>query len=167
MIGSGTARRDRPRLNVRGVFPSPPTSPLRVVLNTHGDLPHEGPLFDQTLGKTLVFSSTPHPDPLCEVIVTPEGIDLTAVLTTLGQRGVLQVMVEGGATLLGSLLKASLINRLVIYVGPRILGDLGKPLFQGVDIPDIYSAPKLKLIDVKQLDDCVRMTYENHSAPSL
>ncbi len=159
LIGSGTARRDRPRLNVRGNVPA---SPLRVVLNTSGDLPHEGPLFDPALGKTLLFAAAQPGSPACEVIQvakSEQGLDLEAVLNALGKRGVLQVMVEGGAILLGSLLKASLINRLVLYMGPCILGDSGKPLFQNAPVPDIQSAPRLKLLDVKEFDNTLRMRY--------
>lgn len=155
IIGSGTARHDSPRLTVRD------HSPLRVVLNSKGDLPHDAPLFDQSLGKTLLFSikATDHPCEVIQVGSSPDGVDLMEVLNILGKRGVLQVMVEGGATLLGSLLKASLIDRLVLYVGPCILGEAGKPLFQGVNIPNIGSAPRLNLLETTRLDDCVRLSY--------
>jgi diaminohydroxyphosphoribosylaminopyrimidine deaminase / 5-amino-6-(5-phosphoribosylamino)uracil reductase len=163
MIGSGTARRDNPRLNVRDITPLPPTPPLRIVLNTRGDLPCDGPLFDPSLGKTILFTAAPMDAP-CEVIPvskTPEGVNVKEVLQHLGKQGILQVMVEGGAILLGNLLKESLINRLVIYMGSCILGERGKPLFDAVEIPNIRSAPKLKLLDVTKFDDTLRMRYQH------
>lgn len=160
LVGANTARYDQPSLNVRNVFPMPPVQPLRVVLDSSGTVPHEGPLFDQTIAKTVVFSSAVPKNPLCEVIHVHKH-DLRQVLKLLGERGVMQLMIEGGATILGSFLKASLIDQLVLYMGPCVLGEKGIPLFQGVPIPNIENAPRLKLRDVAKIDDCVRIRYGN------
>lgn len=162
LVGSKTAQYDKPRLNVRDIAPMPPVQPLRVVLDSQGSVRHEGPLFDPSIAKTVVFSATSPKNPTCEVIhvrKTQEGVDLRQVLSLLGERGVMQLMIEGGATILGSFLKASLIDQLVLYMGPCVLGDQGIPLFQGLAVPSIQNAPRLHLKDVLMIDDCVRIRY--------
>lgn len=149
LVGSQTALIDRPRLTVRDVEPMPFRQPLKIVVDSSGQV-IEG--FD------LIFSCVKNPD-VIQVSRTKEGVNLKEVLEILGKKGVMQVMVEGGATLLGSFLRSSLINKLVVYVGPRILGQEGLPLFCGLNISTITESFKLQLLDVKKIEDCVRLTY--------
>ncbi len=170
MVGIGTAIKDWPSLNVRNFQCETLRQPLRVVLDSQGRLPAEGPLFDTSLASTLIFTSDHcSPDALArwkdagvEVQVVPsiaDRLDLKEVLTALGSRGILQVLVEGGPTLLGSLWKQSLIDQLILYIGPRILGDKGLPLFAGLDIASIAQAPILTLRGSQVLGDTIRADY--------
>ncbi len=144
IVGAGTALADRPRLTVRGVDPPAPGQPLRVLLDARGRVPAEGPLFDPALAATLVVTTAlAAPEAVKawldagadveEVAVDPggAGVDLAATLDLLGQRGILQVMVEGGAALHGSLVRAGLADHLVLYLGGCLLGEAGRPLFAG------------------------------------
>jgi len=166
LVGSGTARDDRPRLNVRMADTIPLKPPIRVILDSSGSTPAEGPLFDTKIAETLILTSPSCPQSDAwkqagvEVQEIPSTRDLTHVLELLGKRGILQVMVEGGATLQGSFLKQGLIDELVIYVGPCVLGDEGYPLFRGLSIHSMEEAIPLKIIETKPIDDCIRIRYQ-------
>ena len=69
-----------------------------------------------------------------EVVVVPgpDGVDLVAGLAALGERGLLEVLVEGGPTLAGSLLRAGVVDRGVFYLGARLGGGEGMPALRGV-----------------------------------
>ncbi len=161
IVGAGTALHDQPRLTVRN-GPLPSQQPLRVVLDSFGRVPHTGPLFDTSLAPTVVFTTKPHPAPQVEtIIVSPssQGVDLEEVMNHLGKRGIIQVMIEGGATLLGSVIQSPFVDSLVLYFGPRILGDKGLSLFQGMSINTLADAPHLRLYGIKQIGECIRAEY--------
>jgi diaminohydroxyphosphoribosylaminopyrimidine deaminase/5-amino-6-(5-phosphoribosylamino)uracil reductase len=144
VVGAGTALADRPSLTARDVDPPVPRQPLRVLLDARGRVPAVGPLFDPALAATLIVTTAlagrtavkAWLDAGADVEEVPmsadgAGVDLAAALALLGPRGVLQAMVEGGAALHGSLVRAGLADRLVLYVGGRLLGDAGRPLLAG------------------------------------
>jgi diaminohydroxyphosphoribosylaminopyrimidine deaminase / 5-amino-6-(5-phosphoribosylamino)uracil reductase len=73
---------------------------------------------------------------------------------------VLQAMVEGGATLHGSLLAAGLVDGLVAYVSPTVLGPGGLPAFPQPDVGTISDADAWRLLSATTLGDDVRLEYE-------
>ena len=112
------------------------------MLDAQGRVPAEGPLFDTSLAPTLVITTAAAPDDAtsawlaagAKVQTVPPaprnaGVDLLAALELLAGLGVLQALVEGGAQLAGALLDAGLVDRLVTYVAPTILGRDGRPAF--------------------------------------
>jgi diaminohydroxyphosphoribosylaminopyrimidine deaminase/5-amino-6-(5-phosphoribosylamino)uracil reductase len=173
VVGAGTAIADRPSLTVREVEPAPRVAPLRVVLDATGRVTADGPLFDSQLAPTLVITTETASSTALDAwraagakveTVDPgpsgTGLDLHAALTVLGRFGVLQAMVEGGATLHGALFEAQLVNRVVAYVAPGLLGSHGKPGY-GVDGPATIDAfQRWQLVDVRHLGDDVRLDYE-------
>lgn len=172
LIGAGTALADNPQLTVRDTFPLPTHPPLRVLLDATGKVKESIKLFDTFLAPTLIVTSALCPPRIqkewinhgAEVVTAPlspitNGIDLDAVLQILGQRGILQVLVEGGATVSGSFLKQGLVDRLVIYIGPRLLGETGLPLFKNFTVDTMANAPTLKLVQSMVLGDSVRIDY--------
>jgi diaminohydroxyphosphoribosylaminopyrimidine deaminase/5-amino-6-(5-phosphoribosylamino)uracil reductase len=172
VVGAGTALVDRPVLTVRHVEAEPGRPPLRVVLDARGRVPAEGPLFDTSLAPTLVFT-TGGADPTnraawlaagAEVVEVAagdtEGVDLRAVLANLGARGVLQALVEGGPTLAGAFVRAGLVDRVVVYVGARTLGEGGRSLFAGPGPMSIDQAGRWRLLGARQMADDARLEYE-------
>ena len=148
VVGAGTALADNPTLTFRNLeFEDglTPPQPLRVLIDAAGRVPATGPLFDPALAPTLVITIARRrpggqarlegePEPrLRRSALTPAagpgqgGVDLQAALELLGRRGILQAMVEGGATLHGALLGAGLVDRIVVYVGGAVLGAGGPP----------------------------------------
>ena len=90
----------------------------------------------------------------------PGGVDLAAALDLLGQRGILQVMVEGGATLHGSFLRAGLADRIVVYTGGAVLGAEGLPLFAGSGPATLAEASRWRLAAVRQVGGDARLDWE-------
>ena len=155
-----------------------PRQPLRVLLDAAGRVPAVGPLFDPGLAPTLVFT-TPAADPdsrkewidagaeVEEVApavrvpgAMPGGVDLGAALDALGRRGVLQAMVEGGATLHGALVRAGLADRIVVYTGGVVLGAEGLSLFTGPGPGTLTAASRWRLTAVRQLGGDARLDWE-------
>jgi diaminohydroxyphosphoribosylaminopyrimidine deaminase/5-amino-6-(5-phosphoribosylamino)uracil reductase len=90
------------------------------------------------------------------------GVDLRAACEILGGLGVLQAMVEGGPQLAGALLDAGLVDRLLAYVSPSLLGPTAVAAFPVAPVPTLVDARRFTLVDVARLGDDVRLTYEPH-----
>lgn len=172
LIGSGTALKDSPTLNVRGIESEfPIRQPLRVLFDGMGKVLPHGPLFDQSIAKTLVFTSSKCNVKTLEawkaanidvhvIDLNDDGrLDITQALIILGKLGVLQLLVEGGSSILTAFLKKQAIDRLILYVSPKILGDTGYPLFKHFSVETIEKAPLLKLSNSTQIGDCMRLDY--------
>lgn len=169
LVGAGTALKDLPQLTVRYPNYLHSKQPLRVLLDAKGRVPAKGPLFDCQLAPTLVITSSQCPENRqhewqssgteIEIVSHSEtGIDLQEAWQLLGKRSILQLLVEGGSTLHTALLQTSLVNRLLIYMGPLLLGSSGYPLYQK-QIATLQDAQRLSLQEVKKLGDCVRLDY--------
>jgi len=84
-----------------------------------------------------------------EVMVTAGAgsqVDLTATLRRLGERGIISVLVEGGAGVLGSVFDAGLADKVVAFLAPRILGGAGAPAA-------VAGAGVERLADARELSD--------------
>ncbi len=173
LVGSVTALMDQPTLNVRGnIAEKLLNQPLRVLFDRQGKVPATGPLFDVSIAKTLIFTSKDCPENVIEAwkmagaevevikASDEEKLDIEEALLILGKRNIIQLLVEGGSTLQASFLKNQAINRLVLYIGPVILGDSGTPLFKDFFVNSLKDATRLKLLDTKQIDDCIRLDYK-------
>jgi diaminohydroxyphosphoribosylaminopyrimidine deaminase/5-amino-6-(5-phosphoribosylamino)uracil reductase len=173
VVGSGTALADHPALTVRGVQVAPARAPLRVVFDGSGRVPAVGPLFDPASGSTLVVTTERAGSGAIdawraagakvEVVATGSegrGVDLDAAFTVLGREGVLQVLVEGGGTLLGTVVGGGHAQRLVAYVAPTLLGANGTPGFAYAGPTTIADAPRFDVVDVARVGADVRLDLE-------
>jgi len=177
VVGAGTALADLPSLTVRDAPVPDAGQPLRVLLDARGRVPASGPLFDAALAPTLVLTTATAPDDAvaawlaagAKVTQLPEapdgtGVDLHAVLVHLGGLGVLQALVEGGATLAGGFVAAGLADRLVAYVAPTVLGVRGLASLAVPGPDSIVEAPRWRLDAVARLGDDVRLDYRRREA---
>ena len=138
MVGAGTVNQDDPRLDVRHVAGK---NPAVVVVSERLTLARAAQLFSVERGAPIWIYCAEGASPRkasalrargAEVIFVPRRrakFDLLAVLKDLFQRGVYRLLVEGGSTLLGSLLAERLVDRLDVHLAPVILGSDGIPLF--------------------------------------
>jgi diaminohydroxyphosphoribosylaminopyrimidine deaminase/5-amino-6-(5-phosphoribosylamino)uracil reductase len=174
VVGSGTALADRPALTVRDASPLPVRPPLRVLLDGRGRVPADGPLFDRMLAPTLVITTEATPPERVDawsaagarVATVPGarggGVDLGAALALLAGAGVLQVLVEGGATVHASFMGECRAHRLVAYVAPVILGTEGRAGYGLAGAPTIAAAPRYRLAGVTRVGDDVRLDLDLH-----
>lgn len=137
MVGVGTVLVDDPQLTVRDV---PGVSPIRVVMDTTLRIPISSALVATatqvpTWVITAIEASETQENALLDqgvhVLRVPrfgEGrVDIAASLRVLGQHGIVQLMVEGGAELAGSMLNAAFVDELHVFTSPMMLGPRGRP----------------------------------------
>ena len=162
MAGIGTVIADDPQLTARRPDGTPlPRQPLRVVVDSSGRIPPESTLLKQP-GETLVATVGGSEEKLASledagavVLAVPESVgrvDLLALLRELGDRGVTSVFVEGGATLLGSLFDAGLVDRIVGFVAPVIIGG-------GSALSPVGGVGVDRMVDALTLSDVQAQTF--------
>jgi diaminohydroxyphosphoribosylaminopyrimidine deaminase/5-amino-6-(5-phosphoribosylamino)uracil reductase len=86
------------------------------------------------------------------------GLDLDLLLKALSERGVRAILLEGGPTLAGSFLAAGLIDQVVAYIAPVLIGGGGKPALAGPGALNIADAKRFQLDDVVRVGPDVRLT---------
>jgi diaminohydroxyphosphoribosylaminopyrimidine deaminase/5-amino-6-(5-phosphoribosylamino)uracil reductase len=140
LVGAGTVRADDPGLTVRLVAGP---DPLRVVLGTAPERARVHP--------ALELAGDPG-----------------EVLDTLGGRGIVQVLVEGGATVAGAFHRAGLVDRYVVYLAPKLLGgDDGRALFAGPGAATLTDAWDGHIVDVSRLGPDLRIDLApGHADPT-
>jgi diaminohydroxyphosphoribosylaminopyrimidine deaminase/5-amino-6-(5-phosphoribosylamino)uracil reductase len=168
-VGAGTALADDPRLTVR--LPGHAgRQPLRVLVDAAGRVGAGGHLFDGE-AETLVATTPAAPAAAvdawkaagAEVLICPsapvgQGVDLDDLGRALGERGVLELLVEGGPRLQASLWAAGLADRLVWYLAPLAIGGDGAPgLLGGPGAATLAEAHRLRLASVDRLGDDLRL----------
>lgn len=153
LTGSGTVLADDPRLSARVDFEA--LQPTRVVLDSHWRTPASARLL-QGDTPVIVFGSSerPLPDALghsraecIPVGSSAEGIDLDAVLSELAAREVNELQVEAGPRLCGSLLKAGLVDEILLYQAPQLLGDGALPPFSIGPLESMSARTHLRVQD--------------------
>jgi len=161
LTGSGTVRADDPRLNVRLTYGPWVRQPLRVVLDSLLRCAPSAKIFSG--GGALVFAAADAPPkpradlPVERVPRAPGGLDLHAVMQCLAALEVNELLLECGATLAGAFIAAQLVDELVLYVAPKLLGDDAAPLLHLSGAELAGSLPAWELRDVKRIGDDVRL----------
>ncbi|MCT2588520.1 bifunctional diaminohydroxyphosphoribosylaminopyrimidine deaminase/5-amino-6-(5-phosphoribosylamino)uracil reductase RibD [Streptomyces sp. N2-109] len=167
LVGSGTARTDDPQLSARGVEGA--VQPLRVVLDTEARTHRGARVLDGT-APTLIAVAEDTPagplDTLAEVVRLPRegaGLALPALLAELYGRGVRALLLEGGPTLAGAFLAAGLVDRVVGYIAPVLLGE-GPAVLGSAGISTIDQALRLTVTETIRLGPDLRITAETAAA---
>ncbi len=152
LTGSGTVLADDPRRDVRLVATE--MQPLRVVIDSRLRVPAASRVFDEPGTALLYCAQAPAPaaDALhrrgVEVIARPAAdgrVDLHAVLSDLAQRGVNELHVEGGERLNGTFFAADLVDELLLYLAPRLVGP-GRSIAELPVLAQLADAPALGFI---------------------
>ncbi|MFI8852923.1 bifunctional diaminohydroxyphosphoribosylaminopyrimidine deaminase/5-amino-6-(5-phosphoribosylamino)uracil reductase RibD [Streptomyces sp. NPDC053499] len=176
LVGAGTARADDPHLAVRDVPGA--VQPLRVVLDTEASVVRAGArVLDDAAPTVIAVAQDADTAALeaaagaspAEVLRLPRaadgaGLDLDALLTALQTRDVRAVLLEGGATLAGSFVAAGLVDRVVGYLAPVLLG-AGPPALGGAGISTIAQALRLTVSEAVRLGPDLRITAVGATAP--
>jgi diaminohydroxyphosphoribosylaminopyrimidine deaminase/5-amino-6-(5-phosphoribosylamino)uracil reductase len=92
-------------------------------------------------------------------------VDLHAVLADLAERGMNEIHVEAGPALNGALLLAGLVDELLLYIAPRLLGS-GKPIAELPPWERIDDAPAFRLVDAVPMGDDLRLRLRHPAAPA-
>lgn len=172
LTGSGTVLADDPRLTVRLADDTPFVPPLRVVLDS-GLRAVAMPRVRDALAPTLfVHAEDAAIPPQAEGLdrlplprAADGGLDLAAMLARLAARGIGEVQVEAGARLSGALLRAGLVDEVLLYVAPLLLGERGRPLFDGLGIESMTQRFRLRLVESRQVGDDLRLLLQPEVSP--
>lgn len=164
LSGVGTVLRDDPLLTVR---PAPKRRPLRVIADSHFRTPPSAALFREA-GPVLVVGA--HPDACVQATLAEAGaetlalpphagrVPLGALLASLAARGVNEVWTECGATLAGALVQEGLVDEIVLYLAPMLLGDTGRGLFHLPGLTRLAEAQRLQILDIRPVGADWRIT---------
>jgi len=163
LTGVGTVREDDPRLDVRLV----PTAmqPLRVVIDSRLESAPASRIFDPP-GAVLVYATEPEPariDALrargAEIAFAPGAggkVDLAAMLADLARRGINELHVEAGHKLNGSLLRENLVDELLVYLAPKLIGT-GREMAAFGPLQQLADALAFEFIDVERIGADLRL----------
>lgn len=172
VTGIGTVLADNPSMNVRldaqalnGV--EPVRQPLRVVLDTQLRMSVAAKMLSLS-GETLILTGNADASAhtaLQEAGATVETIDVhagklvpAAVLECLARREVNDVLLECGPTLAGAFMSAGLVDELVLYLAPHLIGDAGRGLFNLPGLEKMQDRVELEWMDVRQVGADLRVT---------
>lgn len=170
LTGAGTVLADDPSLTVRFGDDTPFVAPLRVVLDPGLATVARGKVREGDA--PTLYLHAPDAKPPRELAAARAAVpvrngmfDLAAVLALLAQREVNEVHVETGATLAGALLKAGLVDELLLYVAPVLLGDTARPLFGGLGIADMAQRLELATVDARRVGEDLRLRLRPAASP--
>lgn len=175
MTGVETVIADDASLNVRllaaeldGVeFEHDLPSPQRVVLDSRLRMPSQSKMLSLP-GRTTIFSLESESKRRsvleaagAEVVSIPEQngqVDLHAVMRYLARHEINEILLEAGSQLAGSMLQAGLLDELVIYMAPHLMGDGGKGLFHLPGLVQMQDRIELKIKDIRAVGRDWRIT---------
>jgi diaminohydroxyphosphoribosylaminopyrimidine deaminase/5-amino-6-(5-phosphoribosylamino)uracil reductase len=171
VTGIDTVLADDPSLNVRldphdlqGVGPI--RQPLRVVLDPQLAMPRDARLLSLP-GRTLVCTATGDAEcqaelrdcgaEVVQVAGSAQRLDLVAVMQALAARGLNEVLLECGATLAGGFVQAGLVDELVLYLAPHLMGDAARSLVCLPGLERMQDRIALEWLDVRQVGTEIRI----------
>jgi len=173
LTGIGTVLADDPQLDVRLV----PTQrqPLRVVVDSRLNLPPAARML-AVPGGVLVIAADHQPQRQAalqaagaqvRLLPGPAGrVDLAGLLAQLASEGVGELHIEAGATLNGALLAAGLVDELLVYTAPMLIGP-GRPLAELPLLPALDQAPRFQFTDARLLDTDLRLLLRRPGADAF
>ncbi|MCA3359562.1 MAG: bifunctional diaminohydroxyphosphoribosylaminopyrimidine deaminase/5-amino-6-(5-phosphoribosylamino)uracil reductase RibD [Roseomonas sp.] len=172
LVGSGTVLADDPDLTCR--IPGMERVPmLRVVADARLRTPEASRLVQGAeLAPVLIITAPGHPPAAqapfmaagADIVTVPAhaagGLDLPSLLRALGRRGVTRVLAEGGAGLAAALLRQGLVDRLVWFHAPAVMGGDGHPALQGLRLAALSAMPRFHRTAQRAIGDDMLSEFE-------
>lgn len=162
LVGINTVLSDDPQLNVKSKYVKKRNKPIRIVLDSKGRVPLNANILDSS-AKTIIVTSEQCEREIAKAEVIRCGdnrIDLHRLLAILYDRGIRNLLVEGGETIIWSFLKEGLVDELYIFVGSMIIGGRKSPTLAGGDGAQCFeNIIPLTLKEMKQIGDGVLIQY--------
>ncbi len=177
LTGIGSVLADDPQLNVRDINTT--RQPLRVLLDSSLRIPLNARILNNSMlpsaagrgieaeRKLLIYTAVSDAEKIealekvgALVCVLPDGngkVNLPGMLADLAQRGCNEVLLEAGSTLNGAMLRAGLVDELVLYLAPQLLGDTARGMAQLGKLTALDQRINLKWQDMRQIGDDLRL----------
>ncbi|MEJ2115134.1 MAG: bifunctional diaminohydroxyphosphoribosylaminopyrimidine deaminase/5-amino-6-(5-phosphoribosylamino)uracil reductase RibD, partial [Gammaproteobacteria bacterium] len=170
MTGIDTVIEDNPNLNVRldnidlniGVNFQ---QPKRVILDTHLRIPPNANVLNHSEEVIIYTCVVKDKIPIvlkncnAEIVTTKldDQIDLSSVMSDLAERGINEVLVEAGSTLVGSLFEHKLVDEMIVYLAPHIMGDAGHGLAKLNSIQSMEDRINLEILQSRKIGDDIKL----------
>ncbi|HTE15360.1 MAG TPA: bifunctional diaminohydroxyphosphoribosylaminopyrimidine deaminase/5-amino-6-(5-phosphoribosylamino)uracil reductase RibD [Burkholderiales bacterium] len=168
LTGIGTVKDDNPQLTVRDVVTT--RQPLRVVVDSRLETPVDA----KVVGEGMVIAAAAnHADRAdyerraqalqargAEIVVLPNAsgkVELPDLMLELGRRGINELHVEAGYKLNGSLMNEGLVDELLLYLAPGLLGDAAHGMFHLPELKTLSAQRRLNIMDVRQIGPDIRI----------
>ncbi len=165
ITGAGTVLADDPSMTVR--LDGVDRQPLRVIIDSNLSTPASAAILKQP-GRTLIVTACNDKNAVRELKATGAQIEVVAkqngrvnlaeLVALLAELQINEVLLETGATLCGAMLKAGLIDELVIYMAPTLMGDRARSLFKLPGLDKMTDRIDLEITDVRAVGRDFRIT---------
>ncbi len=177
MTGIGTVLADNPSMTVRKKGFNLLEQPARIILDSQLKIPIDAKILSEP-GQVHIFTSekalsnkASRIEKVKKIIQTGAkihvvdyingiGLDLEKVLIELGKLHINEVLLESGKVLAGSMISAGLVDELMVYLAPKLMGSGGRGMFDLTGIDTMQDIKQLQLKDTRQLGDDMRFTYK-------
>jgi diaminohydroxyphosphoribosylaminopyrimidine deaminase/5-amino-6-(5-phosphoribosylamino)uracil reductase len=148
---------------VRGV--DTPRQPLKIVVDSRFETPLSARLLKD--GKTLVAGAVDETKRIsalkaagAETVIIPNDrgkVELFKLMEELARRELNEIHVEGGAKLNGSLLQAGVVDELLVYLAPSVIGDSGRGMFDLPELTELSRSTALRIREVDRVGEDIRI----------
>ena len=166
LTGIGTLLKDDPSLNVR--LPGEWHQPIKVVVDTYLSTPVSAKIFKQEPDSVYIATTIEDPEEHellanagANIQVFPEKaggmMDMKAVLETLAELECNEVLVEAGAGMNGPLLAAGLLDEIILYMAPNVLGDTARGMFSLPPLDGMQQRREFEIADLRKLGQDIRL----------
>jgi diaminohydroxyphosphoribosylaminopyrimidine deaminase / 5-amino-6-(5-phosphoribosylamino)uracil reductase len=163
LTGIGTVKDDDPQLTVRAIETT--RQPRKILIDSRLEVPSDTKLFDGA--EVLIFCASADSEKIArladknaKVIQLPDEqgkVDLQAMAQELGKREFNEVLIEAGTKLNGSLMRANLVDELVVYLAPHVLGDNARGMFGLPELTALSERNELAIKEVRQIGGDIRV----------
>lgn len=166
LVGVNTIITDNPSLTAYLVEGNP-RNPLRIILDSQLTTPLSSKVVQDNAAKTMIITTNQDKD--LHTKYTQHGViievvaimDLYSILVMLYQHNVYSILVEGGEKIYSSFLDAKLVNQLITYISPQLIGSKdAKHLFAGNGFATLADNLKLTFTEIKQLGNDVKLVAQ-------
>lgn len=166
LTGIGTLLKDDPSLNVR--LPGEWLQPKKIVIDPNLSTPVSAKIFKQQPDAVFIATTVEDEEEHgllnqagASIQVFPEKttgmMDMRLVLETLGELECNEVLVEAGAGMNGPLLAAGLVDELIVYMAPNVLGDTARGMFSLPPLGSMQERREFEIVDLRKLGQDIRL----------
>ncbi|PNK23174.1 riboflavin biosynthesis protein RibD [Bacillus thuringiensis] len=169
LVGVNTIIQDNPHLTTR--LPLTNKSPIRIILDTNLRIPINANILHEKTAETWIVTGNKVDKLRKEMLLknnvqiielNSDKIQLPEVLKLLGNKGISSLLVEGGSKISGEFIKSRLVNEIIIYMAPKIIGGTGSfSAFNFEGVLNIMDAPQYSIVSVEKLNNDVKIVAKN------
>ncbi len=166
LTGIGTVKTDDPQLTVRHI--NTLRQPLKIVIDNRLEIPIDAKVLHNA--GVFIFTASQKKEKIirlldlgAQVIELPDRnnrVDLIRMMQKLADLEINELLVEAGSKLNGALIKAGLVNELIIFLAPHLLGDLARGMLSLPELTSLSQRSKLNINDLRMVGQDIRIIAE-------